>query len=124
MGLSQGVVVPPANIQDRAGAKLVREQLRRHLPRVQRLGADGGDAGQWEAWVRAELGWTLEIVAKDPAGRRFAVRPTRGIIERPFAWLGKCRRVSTDYEHLGSSSAAMIHRAMVGLMLRRLAPAP
>ena len=118
------VVVHPANIQDRDGAKLVLEQLRDRMARLHRLGADGGDAGQLEDWVRDEWGWTLEIVAKDPAARGFAVLPKRWIIERTFAWLGKCRRLSKDDEHLLTSSKAMIRWAMVGLMLRRRAPAP
>jgi len=113
------VVVPPANIQDRDGAKLVLEPLVGSLPRLERLWADGGYAGQLEAWA-AERGWTLEIVAKDPAATGFQLLPKRWIV----AWLGTCRRLSKDDEHLVTSSEAMIRLAMIWLMLRRLEPAP
>ncbi len=116
-----GLLVHPANVQDRAGAKLLLEPLSGTLPRLERLWADGGYAGQLADWV-AEQGWTLEIVAKDPAARGFQVLPKRWIVERTFAWLGKCRRLSKDYEHLVTSSAAMIRLAMIGLMVRRLHP--
>lgn len=92
------------------------------LPRLERIWADGGYAGQLETWV-AERGWTLESVRKDPAATGFQVLPKRWIVERTFAWLGKCRRLSNDDEHLVASSEAMIRLAMMRLMLRRLEPA-
>jgi putative transposase len=118
-----GLAVHPANIQDRDGAKLVLAPLVGHLTRLERLWADGGYAGQLEPWV-AEQGWTLEIVSKDPTPAGFRVLPKRWIIERTFAWLGKCRRLSKDYEQLMASSEAMIRLALIGLMLRRLRPLP
>lgn len=93
------------------------------VPRLKRLWADGGYAGQLARWV-AEQGWTLEIVAKDPAAKGFQVLPKRWIVERTFAWLGKGRRLSKDYEHRIASSEAMVQLAMIGLMTRRLAPPP
>jgi putative transposase len=121
--LIHGLVVHPANIQDRDGARLVLTPLIGRLPRLERVWADGGYAGQLETWV-AEQGWILELVSKDPAATGFQVLPKRWIVERTFAWLGKCRRLSKDYEHLVASSEAMIRLAMIGLMVRRLAPPP
>jgi len=115
-------VVNPANIQNRDGAKLDLAPFTGRRPRLERLWADGGYAGHRTLWV-AERGWTLEIVAKDPSAEGFQVLPKRWIVERTFAWLGKCRRLSKDSEHLVTSSEAMIRMAMIGLMLRRLAPA-
>ena len=41
-------------------------------------------------------------------------------MERTFAWLGRCRIHSRDYEHLTDSSEAQVHISMIQLMLRRL----
>jgi putative transposase len=53
--------------------------------------------------------------------RGFVVLPKRWIVERTFAWLGRCRRNSKDYERTTESSTAMIQITMINLMSRRLA---
>lgn len=115
------MLVHPASIQDRDGAKLLLAPLMGQLPRLQRIWADAGYGGQLVAWVRQEAGWALEVVAKPPGATTFIRLPHRWIVERTFAWLGKCRRLSKDYEHLVSSSVAMIRLAMIRLMAKRLA---
>ena len=122
LGLIQSLLVHPANIQDRVGAKPVLVRVFADQHRLERIWADGGYTGQLEHWV-AEQGRTLDIVAKNPETKGFQVLPKRWIVERTFAWLGKCRRLSKDYEQTIPSSEAMIRWAMIGLMLRRLRPA-
>ena len=121
MGLIHGVVIHPANVQDRDGAKLLLAPLIGQMPRLTRIWADAGYGGKLVDWVRHEAGWALEVVAKPPRATTFTVLPHRWIVERTFAWLGKCRRLSKDYEHLVSSSVAMIRLAMIRLMTKRLA---
>ena len=111
------------DIQDRDGAKLVLEPLIEKLSRFQKLWGDGGYAGQLVGWVHERPGWDLEIVKRSDDMRGFVVLPKRWTVERTFAWLGKCRRLSKDYEYLITSSEAMIRLAMIGLMTRRLKPA-
>lgn len=48
--------------------------------------------------------------------------PRRWVVERSFAWLGKQRRLSKDYEEKPVTSEAFIQVAMTALMLRRLTP--
>jgi putative transposase len=43
-------------------------------------------------------------------------------VERTFAWLNKCRRLSVDREKSTRSAEAMIRLAMIHLMLNRLCP--
>lgn len=121
LGLLLMVVVHAADIQDRDGAKLVLERVRSQCPRLQLIWADGGYAGQLVDWVKAICRWTLEIVKRPDDVQGFVVLPRRWVVERTFAWLGKYRRLSKDYEALTDTSEAMIQAAMVHLMIRRLA---
>ena len=117
MGLVLAVVVHAANIQDRDGAKLVGK-----FSRLQLIWADGGYAGKLIDWTR-ELGhWILKIVKRSDDMTGFQVLPKRWIVERTFAWFGRYRRLSKDYETLTESSEAVIYLAMTHLMLRRLKP--
>jgi transposase len=50
----------------------------------------------------------------------FVVQARRWIVERTFAWLGKFRRLSKDYELISTSSMSMIYLVMVRLMLKRI----
>lgn len=117
------MAVHAADVQDRDGAKLVVEPLAGALPRMERIGADGGDAGQLGEGVRERCGGVLEIVKRPDEAIGFVALPKRWIVERTFAWPGQCRRLGKDDEHLAASSAAPIRLAMVGLMARRLRPA-
>jgi putative transposase len=122
LGLLLAVVVHAANIQDRDGAKLVLAKLLGRFPRLQLIWADGGYAGQLVEWARTFGGWLLEIVKRPPDSHQFQVLPRRWVVERTLAWLGRCRRLSKDYEELPQTSEAWVQIAMIHLMLRRLRP--
>ena len=62
---------------------------------------------------------TIQIVARRKA-HTFEVLPRRWVVERTFAWISKHRRTVRDYETLPASHEAMILRAMIALMTRRL----
>ncbi len=115
------VLVPAACIQDRDGAKLGLALLQDRFPRLGLIWADGGYAGQLIAWVAAFAGWVLEILKRSDAQKGFVVLPRRWVVEPTFAWLGRYRRLSKDYEFLPESSEAMIYLAMIHIMVRRLA---
>jgi len=122
MGLILAVVVHAANIQDREGAMLVLTLLGDKFPRLKKIWADGGYAGQLVEWTAKAGGWLLEIVKRTDKLPTFVVLPKRWIVERTFGWFGRYRRLSKDYEQTTASSQSMIYIAMINLMLHRLAP--
>jgi len=136
MGLLLNVVVHPANLQDREGARLVLVGLQRRFPRLRHLWTDQGYTGKLLDWIKQELGWSVEVVERSPR-RGFIVTPDhqfqrvvlppqfeslprRWVVERSFAWIGRNRRMSKDYEALPASSEAMVYLTMIRLMLKRL----
>jgi len=123
MGLVLAVVVHSAGIQDRDGAKLVFEKIMNDLPRLELVWADGGYAGKLVEWVKAECGWILEIVKRTDDVKGFKLLPRRWVVERTFAWIGRFRRMSKDYEFHPETSESMVYLAMINLMSRRLAAA-
>jgi putative transposase len=126
LGLVLEVRVHAADIQDRDGAKLVLQPLKTNHWRLKKIWADAsyrGELGQWLHNLRRGHGRqriALEIVAK-PKGRTFVVLPKRWIVERTFAWLGRSRRLSKDYEALCETVETWIFIAMIDLMVARLA---
>lgn len=122
MGLLLAVVVHAASIQDRDGAKLVLAKLVGRFPRLKLIWADAAYAGQLVAWALAFGGWLLEIVKRPLDSHQFQVLPRRWVVERTLAWLGRCRRLSKDYEELPETTEAWVQIAMIHLMLPRLRP--
>jgi putative transposase len=47
--------------------------------------------------------------------------PRRWVVERTFGWMMRWRRLVRDYEARLDVSEAMIHIALGGLLLRRIA---
>ncbi len=115
------LVVHPADVQDRDGAKLVFEKLVERFPLLKKIWADGAYGGKLVEWAKEFGDWVLEVVKRSDDAKGFQVLPHRWIVERTFAWLGRFRRLSKDYEVLIETSEAMIRIAMIRLMIRRLA---
>ena len=115
------MVVHPADIQDRDGARLVLRQARRLFPFIERIFADAGYQGPKMQKATADTGcWTVEIVKRSDA-RGFVVLPKRWIIERTLAWISRNRRLAKDFERYARTTVAFIRLAMIRIMLRRLA---
>jgi putative transposase len=124
LGLLLAVVVHPADVQDRDGAKLVLERVRGRLPHLQLIWADGGYSGRLVQWVQKRCGWVLQTILRPVGVAGFVLLPRRWVVERTFAWLGRCRRLSKDYERRPETTEVWIHLAMIRLMSRRLLPKP
>jgi len=119
------VVVHPANIQDYHGAKLVLNQLIATLSSLKKIWADGiYKNGGLVDWVRETFQITLEIVNREAGQKGFKVLPRRWVVERTFAWLGRYRRLSKDYEKCTRSSEGVVYIASIHTMLRRMTAAP
>lgn len=121
LGLLLIVVIHTASIQDRDGAKLVLGQVPGRFPRLARIWADGGYAGQLVHWVKESCRCALEIVKRSDKRQGFEVLPHRWVVERTFGWFNRYRRLAKDYERSIESSEAMLYIAMIRLMLARLA---
>ena len=63
MGLILNSAVHTADVQDRDGAKLVLEKLGERFPRLKKVWADGGYAGQLVEQVKEWGKWALEAVS-------------------------------------------------------------
>ena len=122
LGLILGVVVAGADTPERDGGEDVLIDIHNLYHRLKKIWADGGYAGDDFEQAALQLGREIEIVKRSDDLKGFEVLPKRWIVERTFAWLGRYRRLSKDYESLGSSSIAMIQIAMTNLMLHRLIP--
>ena len=124
LGLLLAVVVHSAGVQDQEGARLVLTKLRVGFARLTLLWGDAayGRAGL-PRWVQVTFGWVLQTVLRPYQAAGFVVLPKRWLVERTFAWLGRYRRHSKDYERTTESSEAMIYISMTHLMSRRLASA-
>ena len=65
--------------------------------------------------------WRIEIIKRSDAARGFEVLPRRWVVERTFAWLGRCRRLAKDWEASVASAEAWLLIAHIRIMIRRLA---
>ncbi|MCB1539591.1 MAG: IS5 family transposase [Rhodoblastus sp.] len=119
-----GLHVHPADIQDRDGGSLVLASIRRLYPWLRHVFADGGYAGDKLRGALAAIGkWTLEIIKRSDRAKGFEVLPRRWVVERTFAWLGRCRRLAKDFETTIASATAWVLVAHFRTVTRRLARA-
>ncbi|WIG57326.1 MAG: hypothetical protein OJF49_000070 [Ktedonobacterales bacterium] len=119
------VVVSAANVSDPAGGRLVLAALDLfgpELPRLTHLWADAAYSGTFADELRAQQGWTVEIVKRlqEQPPQVFQVQPHRWIVERTFGGWGGFRRLAKDFEYHLESSEALIYASMSHLLLRRL----
>ena len=120
LGLIISGVVGAASCTDRDGLDVLcyfAKDKKAQLPK--KVYADLGYSGEDMKLRLMNYGIELETVGRRDK-RTFIVEPKRWIVERTFAWLGKFRRHSKDYELITSTSTAMIYLAMSRLMVARL----
>jgi len=128
LGLLLAIVVTSAAVDDAAAAPQVLRQLdRQHFPRLEVVWADSKyhnyQLYEWLESHHRRLPWRLEIVSRPKDVKGFVLLPKRWVVERSFAWLGRSRRLSKDYERRTDSSECMVRVSAIHLLLKRFEPA-
>ncbi|WP_274426101.1 IS5 family transposase [Chelativorans sp. YIM 93263] len=122
LGLPIANRVEAANVSDRRAGGLLTSGLKAIFPAITTIIADAGHESKKLARALAERqSWRLEIVKRRQ--RAFEITGLTWIVERSFAWIGRNRRLSKDYEYRIQTSETMIDIASTRLMLNRLAKA-
>ncbi len=125
LGLLLVVMVTVAAAADGTIAPEVLARLTaEHRPRLELLWADGKYPNHHlNGWlVETKTGYRIEVVSRPPDAQGYVKLPRRWVVERTFAWLGRYRRNSRDYERYADSSEAMIRVSSIHRMLRLLKP--
>src|SRR3954449_1683827 len=123
LGLLLVVVVSVASADDGTFAPEVLGKLTdEHRSRLKNIWADGKYRNHHlNAWlIKTEAGYVVEVVSRPAGSVGFVKQPRRYVVERTFAWLGRYRRHSRDYERSTSSSEAMVKVSSIHRMLRLL----
>jgi len=121
IGQMVGLVIHAADVQDRDGAPAVLKSILKRWPWLRHVFADGGYAGPKLKSALQKIGkFTLEIVKGIDNAKGFEVLPRRWVVERTFAWMGRCGRLAKDFERTIASAEAWIFIAHIRLLTRRL----
>ncbi len=122
------VVVTAASVDDGVAApKVVGKMSPEDFPRMEAIFGDNKyhNLG-FNEWLNeySNNQWHTEITSRPPDTEKGEFKPVkiRWVVERTFAWIGRYRRNSKDYEKRTDSSEAMVMISMISIMLRRLAP--
>jgi len=126
LGLLVVVFVSSAAIDEAVAAPQVLQHLGLATsPRLEVIWAENKyhnhGLNEWIA-TKSSGNWRLEVVRRPAGSKGFVLLPKRWVVERTFAWLGRCRRNSKDYERRTASSESMLQVSAMHLMLKRLKP--
>jgi putative transposase len=125
LGLLIAVTVTAANLDDGTHAPKVLAKLKaEEFPRLKAMFADNKyNNHTLDDWMAEEkVGYRLEISSRPPDQVGFKPLKIRWVVERTFAWLGRCRRLSRDYECKTAHSETWIPISAIQMMVRRLKP--
>ena len=124
LGLLLAVAVTSAAVDDAAAAPEVFAGMESEaFPRLKKVWADAKYHNHaLYAWMDEHVAYELEVVSRPLGQKGFVVLHRRWVVERTFAWLGRARRLSKDYERRTDTSEAMVKLSMIHLMVHRLAP--
>lgn len=119
---TEGFVLKPyvtaASLSDQEGLFGILDSSIELFPELKKIWGDGGYQVEMTILYCYHYGVCFEAVKRRDL-RKFEVLPRRWVVERTFAWIGRNRRMSKDYEFRTTTSEALIYCAMFRLMLRR-----
>ena len=126
LGLLLFVVVTSAVVHDAEAAEVLATHLNRtNYPRLEKIWADS-KYHNYKLYAHIQNNvdgtWALEIVSGPTEQKGWVKLPYRWVVERTFAWLGRYRINSKEYERLTESSEAQVYISSIQLMLNRLDP--
>src|SRR6202011_3595163 len=126
LGLLLVVLVTGAEVHDAEAAQELASHLNRtNYPRLKKIWADSkyhNHALYAHIKDHVDGSWELEIVSRPPDKKGWVKLPYRWVVERTFAWLGRYRINSKEYERLTESSESQVYISSIQLMLKRLKP--
>jgi putative transposase len=126
LGLILAITVTAANVDDARGAQQVVGKISpTTCPRLQTIFGDNKYHNhEYNAWLAQHSGgqWQMSISSRPPGTVGFKPLKIRWVVERTFAWLGRYRRHSRDYEKRTDSSENMLLFSSISLALNKLAP--
>ena len=126
LGLLLVVVVTGADVHDAvAGMRVASELERSNFPRLRKVWVDSKYHNHdLYAHIKDNVdgSWELEVVSRPPGARGWVKLPRRWVVERTFAWLGRCRINSKEYERLTTSSESQVYVSSIHLLLKSLKP--
>jgi putative transposase len=124
MGLLMAVLVTAADVDDaKAAAELFGRLEGQPMSKVTKMYGDSKCHNmKLYEWAEGNARWELSIVRRPKDAEGWVKLPIRWTVERTFAWLGRCRRLSKEREKSVLSSESFVKLAMIHLMLKRLEP--
>lgn len=121
-GLLLAAQVHSAAVQDNHGAVPLLRSVGERMPGLRHIFADRVYRGPKLLSAIGHPGeWSIEVITRSQSVGTFRAEPRRWVIERTFAWFGRCRRLAKDFEQSIASAEAWLMLASIRLLSRRLA---
>jgi len=127
MGLLLIVAASAASADDGTYApQVLARSTAEHRTRLEVVWGDGkyNNRGLDAYLASSGVRYRVEVIGRPEGSVGFVKLPRRWVVERTFAWLGRCRRNSRDYEVYPHSSEAMLGVSSIHRMIRLLSPNP
>lgn len=114
------VLVHAADISESEGGIWLLNEHSDALTSLESIRVDQGYKRMFVDWVNQYLSCAVEVVEKAAGQVGFALLPKRWVVERTFAWLGRYRQLSKEYDRRPESTEGWIYLASIDILLKRL----